>query len=59
MFLAGLVATVLAGGWITGRWLAVPLPLERWHPGYQLPTVAGACWPPPAAPRSVTAAWPW
>lgn len=41
VFLAALVATVLAGGWTTGGWMAAPLPLERWHPAYQLPTVAG------------------
>jgi tellurite resistance protein len=41
VFVTALVATVLAGGWITGGWIVAPQPLDRWHPAYQLPTVAG------------------
>ncbi|MFC6023832.1 hypothetical protein ACFP2T_47735 [Plantactinospora solaniradicis] len=36
-----LVLTVLFGGWITGQWIYGPLDLDRMHPGYFLPTVAG------------------
>ncbi|WP_327233272.1 TDT family transporter [Streptomyces sp. NBC_01317] len=36
-----LVLTVLAGGWYTGQWIYGPLALDRLHPGYFLPTVAG------------------
>lgn len=36
-----LVLTVLLGGWFTGQWIYGPLELDRLHPGYFLPTVAG------------------
>jgi tellurite resistance protein len=36
-----LVATVVFGGWMTGTWIVEDMTLERWHPGYFLPTVAG------------------
>jgi tellurite resistance protein len=36
-----LVLTVLLGGWFTGQWIYGPLELDKFHPGYFLPTVAG------------------
>lgn len=36
-----LVLTVLLGAWFTGQWIYGPLELDRVHPGYFLPTVAG------------------
>ena len=36
-----LVLTVLLGGWFTGQWIYAPVDLDRFHPGYFLPTVAG------------------
>ena len=33
--------TVLLGSWFTGQWIYGPLDLDRFHPGYFLPTVAG------------------
>jgi tellurite resistance protein len=33
--------TVLLGGWFTGQWMIGPVDLDRFHPGYFLPTVAG------------------
>jgi tellurite resistance protein len=33
--------TVLLGGWFTGQWIYGPLDVDRFHPGYFLPTVAG------------------
>ncbi|MFD0327256.1 hypothetical protein ACFQZC_01190 [Streptacidiphilus monticola] len=36
-----LVLTVLLGGWFTGQWIYAPLDLDKLHPGYFLPTVAG------------------
>ena len=33
--------TVLLGGWFTGQWIYGPLDLNKFHPGYFLPTVAG------------------
>jgi tellurite resistance protein len=41
LFLASLVATAVYGGWLSGQWIARPLTLAQWHPGYFLPTVAG------------------
>jgi tellurite resistance protein len=41
LFLIFLAATVLLGGWLTGRWIAGPLDNDSIHPGYFLPTVAG------------------
>jgi tellurite resistance protein len=38
VFIAG---TVLLGGWFTGQWIVGPVDLDRFHPGYFLPTVAG------------------
>jgi tellurite resistance protein len=32
---------VLLGGWLTGQWIYGPLEMEKLHPGYFLPTVAG------------------
>ncbi|MDG6105578.1 hypothetical protein Daura_13475 [Dactylosporangium aurantiacum] len=34
-------ATVVLAGWMTGQWIAGGLDLERLHPGYVLPAVAG------------------
>lgn len=36
-----LILTVLLGAWFTGQWIYHPLDLDRLHPGYFLPTVAG------------------
>lgn len=36
-----LVLTVLYGGWITGQWIYGPVELDKIHPGWFLPTVAG------------------
>jgi tellurite resistance protein len=36
-----LVLTVLLGAWFTGQWIYGPLEVDRFHPGYFLPTVAG------------------
>jgi tellurite resistance protein len=33
--------TVLLGGWLTGQWIYRPVDVDRFHPGYFLPTVAG------------------
>jgi tellurite resistance protein len=41
IFAAGLAGTVIIGGWLTSQWILTDLPLDRWHPGYFLPTVAG------------------
>jgi tellurite resistance protein len=38
VFIAG---TVALGGWFTGQWILRPVDLDRFHPGYFLPTVAG------------------
>ena len=32
---------VLLGGWFTGQWIYEPVELDKFHPGYFLPTVAG------------------
>ncbi|WP_432519080.1 TDT family transporter [Kineococcus sp. SYSU DK006] len=37
----GVVGTVLLGAHLTGGWISSPGPLQRWHPGYFLPSVAG------------------
>jgi tellurite resistance protein len=34
--------TVLLAGWFVGQWFVEPLDLDRYHPGYFLPTVAGS-----------------
>jgi tellurite resistance protein len=36
-----IAATVLLGGWFIGQWIVEPVDLDRFHPGYFLPTVAG------------------
>ncbi|MFF7212910.1 TDT family transporter [Streptomyces sp. NPDC008238] len=36
-----LVLTVLLGAWFTGQWIYGRVDLDRFHPGYFLPTVAG------------------
>ena len=36
-----LVLTVLLGAWVTGQWIYGPVELDKFHPGYFLPTVAG------------------
>jgi tellurite resistance protein len=36
-----IVLTVLLGAWFTGQWMYAPMDLDRFHPGYFLPTVAG------------------
>jgi tellurite resistance protein len=41
VFLIGLVGTVALGGWLTGQWISVDMDLDKWHPGYFLPTTAG------------------
>ena len=41
VFLVGVVLVALYGGWLSGQWIISDLPLDRWHPGYFLPTVAG------------------
>jgi tellurite resistance protein len=41
LFLVALAATAVYGGWLSGQWIARPLTLAQWHPGYFLPTVAG------------------
>lgn len=41
LFLAGFVATLLLGGWLTGQWIVEPIDIDQLHPGYFLPTVAG------------------
>ena len=40
-FVVFYIATFLFAGWITGEWIAVPLDLHKFHPGYVLPTAAG------------------
>jgi len=41
VFLVGVVLVALYGGWLSGQWIIQDTPLDRWHPGYFLPTVAG------------------
>ncbi len=36
-----LALTVILGSWLTGQWIYGPLELDKFHPGYLLPTVAG------------------
>ncbi|MFF3946861.1 TDT family transporter [Streptomyces sp. NPDC001902] len=36
-----LVLTVLLGAWFTGQWIYGRIDVDRFHPGYFLPTVAG------------------
>jgi tellurite resistance protein len=35
------IATALLGGWLTGQWIVSELDIDKFHPGYFLPTVAG------------------
>jgi tellurite resistance protein len=42
LFLVFFITTVLLGGWMTGQWIVARLDAETFHPGYLLPTVAGA-----------------
>jgi tellurite resistance protein len=41
VFWCSVVLVVLAGGWMTGDWIVDDGHLQRWHPGYYLPTAAG------------------
>lgn len=41
IFIACMIIIALFGGWVSGQWIVQTVPLERWHPGYFLPTVAG------------------
>ncbi|WP_170854189.1 SLAC1 family transporter [Microlunatus flavus] len=41
VFVVGLLATLLVGGYLTGQWILEDLQLAQWHPGYFLPTVGG------------------
>jgi tellurite resistance protein len=41
VFLVGLLATILIGGYLSGQWILSDLQLAQWHPGYFLPTVGG------------------
>jgi tellurite resistance protein len=41
LFVASMILVALYGGWLSGQWIVQTVPLERWHPGYFLPTVAG------------------
>jgi tellurite resistance protein len=36
-----IVLTVALGGWFTGQWIYGSLDLDKFHPGYFMPTVAG------------------
>lgn len=42
LFLVFFITTILLGGWMTGQWIVAKLDAETVHPGYFLPTVAGA-----------------
>jgi tellurite resistance protein len=41
VFGCSVVLVVLVGGWMTGDWIIDDGHLQRWHPGYYLPTAAG------------------
>ena len=41
IFLVMVALNAVYGGWLSGQWIVQDMPLERWHPGYFLPTVAG------------------
>ncbi|MEV8516448.1 hypothetical protein [Dactylosporangium sp. NPDC051484] len=49
------VATVVLAGWLTGQWIMGGLDLDRLHPGYVLPAVAGGLI---AAIGAAMAGWP-
>ena len=41
VFWCSAILVVLVGAWITGDWITGDSAIERWHPGYYLPTAAG------------------
>ena len=41
VFCLSFLATALLGGWLTGQWIVAELDIDKFHPGYFLPTVAG------------------
>ncbi|GIH14935.1 hypothetical protein [Rugosimonospora africana] len=41
VFICGAILMVLVGAWITGGWVTLDGDIQRWHPGYFLPTAAG------------------
>jgi tellurite resistance protein len=41
IFVVTMIMVALYGGWVSGQWIVQTVPLDRWHPGYFLPTVAG------------------
>jgi tellurite resistance protein len=41
LFVIFFLLTLGLGGWLTGQWMLGELQLEKFHPGYFLPTVAG------------------
>jgi tellurite resistance protein len=41
VFIGALIPAALMGGWLTGQWIAGDLDINKAHPGYFLPTVAG------------------
>lgn len=41
IFVVSMIVVALYGGWVSGQWIVQTVPLDRWHPGYFLPTVAG------------------
>lgn len=41
VFWCSAILMVLVGAWITGDWITGDGAIERWHPGYFLPTAAG------------------
>lgn len=42
LFVVFFITTILLGGWLTGQWIVAKLDADTFHPGYFLPTVAGA-----------------
>ncbi len=42
LFVVFFITTILLGGWLTGQWIVTKLDADTFHPGYFLPTVAGA-----------------
>ncbi len=41
VFLLGLVSLAALGSWLSGWWIVGDVRLDRWHPGYLLPTAIG------------------
>lgn len=41
VFWCSTILVVLVGAWITGDWIIGDYDIQRWHPGYYLPTAAG------------------